>query len=123
MNEHTGPRQKRIGNARKINNAGKNLIVKGHLDVLGCKPTALDLWDTSVCVYLQCSIRVSSQSSLSSLAGTLTVALVCDVRSSGARMASKWLKVVDTVQFYTFRTGVRLFRSDIPYLMYEGHHS
>ena len=75
MNQHSGPRQKRIGNARKIKNAGKNLIVKGHLDVLGCKPTALDLWDTSVCVYLQCSFRVSSQSLLSSLADKLTVAL------------------------------------------------
>lgn len=75
MNQHSGPRQKRIGNARKIKNAGKNLIVKGHLDVLGCKPTALDLWDTSVCVYLQCSFRASSQSLLSSLADKLTVAL------------------------------------------------
>lgn len=123
MKQHTGPRQKRIENARKIKNAGKNLIVKGHLAVLGRKPTALDLWDTSVCVYLQRSFRVSWQSLLSSLADTLTVALVSDIRSNGARMASKWLKATDRVQVYTFRTGVGLLRSDIPYLMYEGHHN
>jgi len=59
----------------KLRMQEKNLIVKGHLDVLGCKPTALDLWDTSVCVYLQCSFRVPSQLLLSSLADMQTVAL------------------------------------------------
>ena len=123
MNQHTGPRQKRIGNARKIKNAGKNLIVKGHLDVLGCKPAALDLWDTSGCVDLQCSFRVSLQSSISSPAGMPRVAHVSDVRSSGARMAKKWLRAANNVYFYIFRVGVWQLMRDVPHLVYERHQS
>jgi hypothetical protein len=45
----------------KLRMQKKILIVKGHLDVLRCKPTALDLWDTSRCVDLRLIVSVAMQ--------------------------------------------------------------